>query len=252
MGALTVGKERRRAAEHELLQAPVAAAKRIFGGALVARDAAGNAVPAANTAGLRLLGVSEEWDVNNLAGAAGDRSVKVRSRGRYTLAASGLAAGDEGKLLFVVDDDTGALTTTQLITIGPIAKVLSATSAEVELDPTFRLTQTPLAAGTLGAGLSAAIVQSLTLPAGHRAYLHRVAAWCKDVTGAATVDVLLDGETPATILDDPITLADDTRVAGVVVTRDLPAGSKLDVVATTAADTGAVVALVVELTYQVL
>lgn len=248
--ALSAPVERKRTASDDLVLAPVAGAVRILGGALCVRDAAGNARPGTDAAGMRFAGVAEERETNNLGGSAGDLQVTLRRRGRFQIAAAGLAAGDEGKVLYVVDDDEGGLTSSHLVAIGPIVKVRSASLAEVELDPRDRLTRTPLCIPSVGAGKDAVLLASLTL--GRPIWLQRVVAHAVDVTGVATVDLLVDGTSPASVLDDPLTLVDDTAVPGAVVTRALAAGSKLDLVGTTEVSTGAIAGLVVELTYQVL
>lgn len=87
---------------------PVAAATTIYAGSLVAVDAAGNAVPAANTAGLRVVGVAD-GQVNNAAGAAGAKSVYV-TEGNFFFANEGatlaIVAADKANPVFVVDDQT--------------------------------------------------------------------------------------------------------------------------------------------------
>ncbi|MGI6542961.1 MAG: hypothetical protein ACOX44_07870 [Limnochordia bacterium] len=63
--------------EGDFVVLPVAAGVRIHLGALVAVDADGNAVPAANTEGLRAVGRADEA-VDNRDGAAGSAKVQVR------------------------------------------------------------------------------------------------------------------------------------------------------------------------------
>ena len=58
----------------------VAASTKIYGGSLVSINAAGTAIPAADTASTKVVGVSDE-NVDNSGGSAADLSVKVR-RGR--------------------------------------------------------------------------------------------------------------------------------------------------------------------------
>lgn len=56
---------------------PLAASTKIFQGTLVAKDANGRAVPASDTAGLRVVGLAEET-VDNSSGSAGALSINVR------------------------------------------------------------------------------------------------------------------------------------------------------------------------------
>ncbi|MDD3885367.1 MAG: hypothetical protein PHI35_00665 [Victivallaceae bacterium] len=58
---------------------PVKATTKIYGGSIVAINPAGDALPAADTAGLRVAGVAQ-GDVDNLAGAAGDEYVPCDRR----------------------------------------------------------------------------------------------------------------------------------------------------------------------------
>jgi predicted RecA/RadA family phage recombinase len=91
---------------------PVAAAKKIYAGALVALDAAGNATPGAVATTLIGLGRAEAL-ADNSTGAAGAISVEVR-KGVFRFANS--AAGDLitraeiGDNAYIVDDQTVAKT----------------------------------------------------------------------------------------------------------------------------------------------
>ncbi|OGC00138.1 hypothetical protein A2V82_16510 [candidate division KSB1 bacterium RBG_16_48_16] len=91
---------------------PIAAGEKIFAGSLVARDASGNATPGAVATTLLGMGRAEEY-VDNSAGGAGDKTVKIR-KGVFQFANS--AAGDAitradiGKECFIVDDQTVAKT----------------------------------------------------------------------------------------------------------------------------------------------
>lgn len=91
---------------------PVAAAKKIFAGALVARDVDGNATPGATATTLLGVGRAEEY-VDNSSGAAGDKSVKIR-KGVFQFANSSggdqITAADIGKDCYIVDDQTVAKT----------------------------------------------------------------------------------------------------------------------------------------------
>lgn len=92
--------------------APVAAAKKIYAGALVALDASGNAVPGATAATLKGFGRAEE-QADNSAGAAGDIKVRVK-RGVFLFANSAdadlITRADIGNNCYIVDDQTVAKT----------------------------------------------------------------------------------------------------------------------------------------------
>ena len=94
------------------LSLPVAAATRIFAGAIACVNAGGLAVPGITSTTLKAAGVAIE-QADNLAGAASAIAVKVQ-RGVWRMANS--AAGDLitlaniGAQCFIVDDQTVALT----------------------------------------------------------------------------------------------------------------------------------------------
>jgi hypothetical protein len=90
-----------------ILNLPIAASTRIYAGTLVAVDSNGRAVPAADTAGLRVIGRAEE-EVDNSTGAAGALTVSVK-RGTFKFGNStgdAVDANDLGKIAFVEDDNT--------------------------------------------------------------------------------------------------------------------------------------------------
>lgn len=100
---------------------PVAAGEVIHDGALVAVDATGHAVPAADTAGLKVMGVAIEG-FDNTGGADGvigenPQRYCVVETGAYSFAATGGAAGVQA---MVADDNTVdiAANTTNDIPVG--------------------------------------------------------------------------------------------------------------------------------------
>ena len=102
----------------------VAATAKIFAGAIVALNAAGDAVPASAIAAQRTRGVAQET-VDNTSGAAGAKSVPTR-RGTYrfknSAAADLIARADIGNSCYVVDDETVAKTSNA--SARPIAGVI--------------------------------------------------------------------------------------------------------------------------------
>jgi hypothetical protein len=108
----------------QVINLPLAAAAVIHAGTLVALDGDGNAIPAANTAGLRVIGRAEE-DKDNSAGAAGARTINVK-RGVFRFANSATAAvdaDDRGKWCYVEDDSTVAETATNKCKAGIVVDV---------------------------------------------------------------------------------------------------------------------------------
>lgn len=89
---------------------PVAASTRIFAGAMVALNAAGNAIPAIPTA-TRMRGVALA-EADNSTGAIGAASVDIE-RGPFLVAQNGtLNRTHIGGNVFVLDDNTVAATGT--------------------------------------------------------------------------------------------------------------------------------------------
>ncbi|MBL4832234.1 MAG: hypothetical protein JKY55_20445 [Aliivibrio sp.] len=88
---------------------PVAAAKKIFAGAIVMLDVLGNATPGVTATGLIARGVAQE-NVNNATGAAGAVTVKSM-KGCFRFKNDGsVTRTDISKTAFVVDDETVANT----------------------------------------------------------------------------------------------------------------------------------------------
>jgi hypothetical protein len=106
---------------------PLAAATKIFKGTLVARDAAGRAVPASDTAGLRVVGMAAE-DVDNSAGLADALSITIEL-GIFQFensATNAVDPDDIGKMAVVEDDNTVAETSTNRVCAGRIIEVSTA------------------------------------------------------------------------------------------------------------------------------
>lgn len=96
----------------ELIAVPVAAAVKIYGGALVAANAAGFATPGATATTLTYLGRAES-NVDNTAGANGAKTVSVRRRLAFKFKNSGadpVTQAELGKVCYIVDDETVAKT----------------------------------------------------------------------------------------------------------------------------------------------
>lgn len=91
---------------------PVDGGSTIYAGSLVAINAAGFAIPATDTAGLKFAGVAL-MQADNANGSDGDLSIRVRTEGMFELVGSGLAQSQVGDPVYVVDDET----------VGPFAEV---------------------------------------------------------------------------------------------------------------------------------
>lgn len=132
MGALTKDRNTERK-DGILVPYPVAAGVKIYAGGMVCLNAAKYAVPGADVAGLVLLGKSEEY-VDNSTGANGDLTVLVYRKKSFEFACAGMTQADEHKPVFIADDQTVALSTTNHIPAGIILEFSSATSVWVDIE----------------------------------------------------------------------------------------------------------------------
>jgi hypothetical protein len=128
----------------QILPLPAAAGAVLFVGALIATNAAGQAVPASDTAGLKVQGVCREG-FNNSFGAAGTlgttadytdavRYIRVDTQGEWLFEVSG-GTPTPGAPAFVVNDNTvSAAPTANSIPAGKFTRPYSATSWFVDLE----------------------------------------------------------------------------------------------------------------------
>lgn len=137
----------------EIANYPMAAATTIPLGAMVALDASGNAVNASDTAALRVVGRAEQT-VNNSAGSAGDLTINV-ARGVFLWANSGtqaVTAAYKDKFVYVEDNQTVAITSTNKIVAG---RVIEVATAGVWVDSTDKGAAAAAAVTTVGAAVGA-------------------------------------------------------------------------------------------------
>lgn len=121
----------------DIQEYPVVADDIIYGGSLVAVNAAGYALPGSDTAGLIFQGVAEAR-ADNAGGAAGDINVEVRRRGVFKLTAgSAVAQANVGDPVYLVDDQTVdiAADTTNDIFCGVIVGFIDSTHVWVDIAP---------------------------------------------------------------------------------------------------------------------
>ncbi len=128
----------------QLLALPAAAGAVLFVGALVATNAAGQAVPAADTPSLKVQGVCREG-LNNANGAAGTlgttadymdavRFIRVDAQGEWLFDVSA-GAPTPGAPAFVVNDNTvSAAPTANSIVAGKFTRPYSSTSWFIDLE----------------------------------------------------------------------------------------------------------------------
>lgn len=85
---------------------PVAANTTIYAGTIVALNSSGNAVPAADTAGLRVIGRCQATVINGAVAGANRVEVKEGIFLFNNSATDAVDADDRGKLCFIEDDNT--------------------------------------------------------------------------------------------------------------------------------------------------
>jgi len=114
---------------------PVKGATKLFAGSLVAVDATGFALPAADAAGLKVVGVASV-QVDNTTGADGARSVTVEAPILARFAAVSITQAMVGRVMYVVDDQTfdDALGTNG-IKAGRLVEFLSTTEGWLDIRP---------------------------------------------------------------------------------------------------------------------
>lgn len=120
------------------LEMPVAAATKIYYGSMVCANAAGFAVPAADTAAFVVMGVATE-QIDNLSGANGDKMIRLREGRVHTFDATSITQAMVGKAMYVVDDhtfDDGVGTNS--IKAGTLTKFISATEGEIQIHTGLR------------------------------------------------------------------------------------------------------------------
>lgn len=114
-----------------------AAAVKAYIGELISLNASGYGKQAGDVAGEKFVGVCRQ-DVDNSAGAAGDKDIIVWATGAMEFAFSGTAAqADVGKQVYAVDSQTVALAATTLndVLVGRITEVVSASVVRVKITP---------------------------------------------------------------------------------------------------------------------
>ncbi len=112
---------------------PMVAADIVFEGAAVGEDGSGYARPL--VAADPFLGFAES-NVDNSAGAAGAKNVRVRQKGKVQLSVAGATAitANDRPIVYASDDDTFTLTSTSNTAIGRVSRWISSGVAIVEFD----------------------------------------------------------------------------------------------------------------------
>lgn len=134
MSALTAARDAKRQ-DGKLLSYKLGAAKTVYKGGLVAvLQSTGYAQAAGDTSGTVVVGVAHET-VDNSAGSAGDKSVRVEKTGVYQFSKTGAVITDVSKLVYVSDDQTVSVSaTTNSIPCGYVASLVDSSHVAVRID----------------------------------------------------------------------------------------------------------------------
>jgi predicted RecA/RadA family phage recombinase len=116
------------------IEFPVAANSKIYSGSLVCANTSGYAVPAADTAGLKFLGVALE-QVDNTGGANGAKIVRLRRTGVFEFDAISVTQAMVGTAMYVKDDHTvdDAAGATNDIKVGELVKYVADTKGWIDI-----------------------------------------------------------------------------------------------------------------------
>lgn len=114
---------------------PLGAAKKTYKGALTIVDTGtGYAETGADAAAKGFIGVAYE-DGDNTSGAAGAVSLRVHKTGSFVYNASGASQSWLSKTVYLGgDDNTVALSSTNLIAVGVVTEFIGATKVRVRID----------------------------------------------------------------------------------------------------------------------
>jgi hypothetical protein len=108
---------------------PVKAATVVYGGGALSRNVAGDLGPLVDTESF--AGFATQT-IDNAAGAAGDKDVRIRERGGIELDVVGVAGkGDVEEDVYAADDNTFTLTVGTNLKIGKIKRFISGTKCIV-------------------------------------------------------------------------------------------------------------------------
>lgn len=114
---------------------PVAATTKIYAGAIVCVNSTGVAVPAADTAGNKVVGIATRT-VDNSAGAAGAMWVEVNCPTIARLNATSITQAMVGTVMHVVDDNTvDDAVGTNTIKAGVLVEFISTTEGWIYINP---------------------------------------------------------------------------------------------------------------------
>jgi hypothetical protein len=147
----------------------------IYKGGMVCLGTTGYAIPATDTAGLKVLGVADETVISPASDDDGDKKIRVRSGEMYDFAATSITQAMLGDVMYVVDDETfdDAAGATNEVPAGILSEFISTTRGKIFI-PTGGMSVDIPNLSVQGADLVAGILR-VTLVAGGAAGNHTVA-----------------------------------------------------------------------------
>ena len=118
-----------------LLVYPVAASTKIYGGSIVGINSGGYAIPAADAASVKVVGVATKQADNSAVATNGAINVEVEI-GVFRFAAASITQAMVGTIMYVVDDNTfdDALGTNG-VKAGRLMEFISTTEGWIEVSP---------------------------------------------------------------------------------------------------------------------
>ncbi|HNH48815.1 MAG TPA: hypothetical protein PKY30_17365, partial [Myxococcota bacterium] len=175
----------------------------------------------ADATGAVFAGIAAD-SVDNTDGDDGAETLKVYTSGQFLLTGSGFAAGDEGKPVYIVDNQTVSLASSSLdyfVKVGRIMEVVSSSQVWVELDVQERADIRQFTVRVAGVNAAALNLASLAAPFGGAGfYVTAVQAMESFVTATRASDGLRNVTTHYTVADGVITLVSNESSNTLIVT----------------------------------
>ncbi|MCP4231270.1 MAG: hypothetical protein GY771_14130 [bacterium] len=117
-----------------LISYPVEAATTVYKNALVCANDDGYLLPGDDASGYIFLGIAYEKGDNSDGGDA-DMDVRTWKGGTYVLATNFTAAQEDvGSEVYIIDDNTVGLTSTNTVKCGVIVEVISSSEVRIRID----------------------------------------------------------------------------------------------------------------------
>lgn len=179
---------------------PVEAATQIYKGAQVCLNAAGYLVAAADTAGLRFVGIAYE---NVLGTTQGALNCRVHTEGVFKLPATSITQAMVGQFMYAADDATMDETSTNRICVGRLVEYVSTTLGWVDIGQ--RDTVDGLKSITINGVSYATITLAMAAAAANDVILLGPGTYSEDVTWSNVNNVTLQAKYPGTVTIEAVT-----------------------------------------------